>query len=342
MATKEDQELFRAAENWLTENPGKTLADWRKETGYTGPALKIRNRRGEPVRVSFKGQSTAAQTQRAAKEKPKTEEEAKYLQEVKRQAREQSQSTEVQYVSGGKPVIAEHDVRLASGGTSEYLSISDPEFKVFKDTVESKVYNKFGDSVVVDIDDVSGDVRVIPSRVHNKFEPTSRQPGVDIPMGSNIDEALKKVKKVVEMPLSNLLDFSGGKALLNVLPMGAVATAAFTAADIAQAAQGVSSVQQATSTPEAVAGGLEAASGALDVAATKVPVLAAPAAVFGVTGGAIRMRMERDIEREQIQQVMAGERSEYGPAVTQTPTLTRTKSNYERNIQSRMKARKRR
>ena len=137
-------------------------------------------------------------------------------------------------------------------------------------------------------------------------------------------------------------NFSGGKAILRALPLGAAATAAFAISDIAQAAQGVSSVQQATSTPEAVAGGLEAVSGALGVASTKVPMLAAPAAVLGATGGAIRMRMQRDIEREQVQQVMAGERSEYGAAVTQTPTLTRTKSNYERNIQARMKARKRR
>jgi hypothetical protein len=40
-----------------------------------------------------------------------------------------------------------------------------------------------------------------------------------------------------------LPDFKGGKAILRVLPMGAVATAAFTVADIAQAAQGVSDVQ---------------------------------------------------------------------------------------------------
>jgi len=139
-----------------------------------------------------------------------------------------------------------------------------------------------------------------------------------------------------------LPNFQGGKAVLRALPLGAAATAAFAVSDIAQAAQGVSSVQQATSTPEAIAGGLEAVSGALGVAAIKVPVLAAPAAVLSTTGGAIRLRMQRDIEREQVQQVMAGERNEYGPAVTQTPTLTRTKSNYERNIQSRMKARRRR
>jgi hypothetical protein len=137
-------------------------------------------------------------------------------------------------------------------------------------------------------------------------------------------------------------DFTGGKVILRSLPLGAAATAAFAISDIAQAAQGISSAQQATSVPERVAGGLEAVSGVLGAVSTKVPVLAAPAMVAGVTAGGIRMRMQRDIEREQVQQVMAGERSEYGPAVTQTPTLTRTKSNYEKNIQSRMKARRRR
>ncbi len=193
MAAK--RELFRAVESWLTDNPGKNLADWRKETEYTGPALKIRNRRGEPVRVSYKGQSAAAQTRRAALEKPKTEEEAKYLRETKAQAREQSQSTEALFVSEGKPSIAEHDVRLASGGTSEYMSISDPEFKVHKDTVEAEAYRRFGDQVVVDIDDVSGDVRLIPAKFHNKFENTSKQPGIDIPVGSNIKEKLDEFAK---------------------------------------------------------------------------------------------------------------------------------------------------
>ena len=130
-------------------------------------------------------------------------------------------------------------------------------------------------------------------------------------------------------------DFKGGKAILRVLPMGAVATAAFTVADIAQAAQGVTAVQQATSTPEAVAGGLEAVSGGLSLAATKVPVLAGPSMVAGATAGAVRMRMQRDIEREQVQQVMAGERGEYGPSVTETPTLTKPMTAYQRRRKAR-------
>jgi hypothetical protein len=214
MASKEDQALFRAAEQWLTKNPGKTLADWKKETKYTGPALKIRNRRGEPVRISFKGQSAAAQTRRAAKEKPKTEEEAKYLRETKLKAKAQSQSTEALYVSGGKPSIAEHDVRLASGGTSEYMSVSDPEFKVHKDNVEAAANRRFGENAIVDIDDVSGDVRIIPAKFHNKFEPTSNQPGIDVPMGSSIDEALNDFQTLTEQSLNELKP-SGGTIRLN-------------------------------------------------------------------------------------------------------------------------------
>ena len=125
--------------------------------------------------------------------------------------------------------------------------------------------------------------------------------------------------------------FKGGKAILGALPVvGTAATIGLGALDVAQAAEGISSVQQATSTPEAVAGGLEAVSGGLGLAATKVPVLAAPAMVAGVTAGAIRMRMERDVQREREQQVMAGEVSRYGPAVTETPKLTKPMSTYQR------------
>ena len=130
-------------------------------------------------------------------------------------------------------------------------------------------------------------------------------------------------------------DFKGGKAILRALPMGAVATAAFTVADIAQAAQGVSDVSQAQSRAEAIAGGLDATSGILGAVATKVPVLAGPSMVAGATAGAVRMRMQRDIEREQVQQVMAGERGEYGPSVTETPTLTKPMTAYQRRRKAR-------
>ena len=214
MASKEDQALFRTVEQWLTDNPGKTIADWKRETGYTGPLLKKRNRKGEPVRVSFKGASTAAQQVRATREQPKTEGEAEFLRDVKSQARAQSQSTEARFVSGGKPSIAEHDVRLASGGSSEYMSVSDPEFKEHKDKLEAVVQRQFGSQAVVDIDDVSGETRVIPARSHNKFQPTSQQPGVDIPMGMDFEAGLSQVRQLLNKVNKPAPRFSVGRSLI--------------------------------------------------------------------------------------------------------------------------------
>ena len=191
----EGSELFRNAEQWLTDNPGKNLADYRKETNYSGPALKTRHRKGEPVRVSYKGKSSESQTRRVTAETPKTSEEAAAVRRVKRQARQQTGSTLHQHASGGRPSIAEHDVRLASGGTNEFMSISDPDFKSFKDTLEQKTARMFGDQYVVDIDEVSGYPRVVESKYHNKFQPVSRQPGVTIEPGMNIDRSLLELQK---------------------------------------------------------------------------------------------------------------------------------------------------
>ena len=92
------------------------------------------------------------------------------------------------------PSIVEHDVALQAGGSNSHTSISDPFFKQFKDNVESKVYSKFGDKYVIDIDDVSGGARAIPRTHHNKFEPTSKQPGVTIDLGGNIDSFVKQLE----------------------------------------------------------------------------------------------------------------------------------------------------
>jgi len=63
MASKEDQALFRAVEQWLRDNPGKNIGVWKRETGYTGPDLKKRG----PTRVSFKGKSAKANVVREAR-----------------------------------------------------------------------------------------------------------------------------------------------------------------------------------------------------------------------------------------------------------------------------------
>ena len=46
---------------------------------------------------------------------------------------------------------------------------------------------------VVDIDNVSGNIRVIPKKFHNKYQPTSSQPGFDFEPGMDIDEAVKNL-----------------------------------------------------------------------------------------------------------------------------------------------------
>ena len=207
----EGTDLFRDAEQWLSDNPGKNLSHYRKETGYTGPALKTRHRKGEPIRVSYKGKSTASQVKREQLSKPKTEGEAQHLRKTKSQARARSQSTLHQHTYKGRPSIAEHDVRIADGGTNEHMSISDPEFKNFKDNIESKLPKGY----VADIDDVSGGVRVIPEKVHNKYQPTSKQPGATFELGENNLIAMKRLQRIAKtfgLPAANLRASLGGYA----------------------------------------------------------------------------------------------------------------------------------
>ena len=67
MASKEESLFFRNVEQWLKDNPGKSLAEWREEVGYSGPALKKRGRAGE-TRISYKGKSADAAVIRTANE----------------------------------------------------------------------------------------------------------------------------------------------------------------------------------------------------------------------------------------------------------------------------------
>jgi len=136
-----------------------------------------------------------------------------YVNQMRAQARQQSQSTEAQYVSGGKPSIAEHDVRLASGGSSEYMSVSDPEFKQHKDNLEAIVQRQFGGQAVVDIDDVSGETRIIPTQVHNKFQPTSQQLGVDVPQGTDINQGIEKVRQLLKRVQKPTARFRAGSPM---------------------------------------------------------------------------------------------------------------------------------
>jgi len=172
------------------------IADWGYPAGMTAEGYKIEFDKGKVKRkdrVGRRAQRARANSLRSLRAQTKGEVEAADLAAKTRQARTQSQSTLHQQTYGNKPSIVEHDVALQAGGSNTYTSISDPQFKQHKDDVEAAAYKRFGkDNVIVDIDDVSGDVRLIPAQYHNKFQPTSQQPGIDIPMETDIDKALNK------------------------------------------------------------------------------------------------------------------------------------------------------
>jgi hypothetical protein len=209
------------------------IADWGYPAGMTSEGYKIEFDKGKVKRKNREGrraQRARANSLRALRAQTKGELEATDLAAKTREARAQSQSTLHRQTYGNKPSIVEHDVALQAGGSNTYTSISDPEFKQHKDDVEAAAYRRFGkDKVIVDIDDVSGDVRLIPAQYHNKFQATSQQPGIDVPMGADIDKALntfestkfKPTKLIDQLNLTpaqrralNAADFDGKDRLL--------------------------------------------------------------------------------------------------------------------------------
>lgn len=189
---KTRSDAIKAAQTYLENQP--SLSGGNLYELPNGDKLRVRKKEGGRLSAENYGTKQAADVKRTKEERLfKTEAERENIAELKKEAKKVSESTEHQFVSGGKPTIVEHNVRLASGGSNEYVSLSDPEFKVFKDTVESKVYAAYGDKYVVDIDDVTGYVRVIPKKYHNKLQPTSQQPGLDFEPGVDIDQTLRKL-----------------------------------------------------------------------------------------------------------------------------------------------------
>ena len=79
---KKDPVLL-AAETWLNENPGKTLSDYYKATGYDGPKLKTKQKKGQPAQVGYRtaASTTGPGAKRAAALKA---EELKYLETLKK------------------------------------------------------------------------------------------------------------------------------------------------------------------------------------------------------------------------------------------------------------------
>lgn len=147
----------------------------------------------------------------------------------------------------------------------------------------------------------------------------------------------KKIRQVQQ----SIIDFTGGavktipKPVRQVMGVTAGLGALDVLGNVAQAAEGISTIQKATSKPETTAGVLDVVGAGLGTAAMFNPLTAIPAMVMGATSGGMKMRIARDVERERTQQVMAGEVSRYGPTVTQTPTITKPESDYERRRRAR-------
>lgn len=143
--------------------------DWKLESDGKGGHKRT-------PRETLKIKRTRNERTRQQRDVTKTPEEGRQFSKLKRQASAQSDELLHQITYAGRPSIAEHDVALQAGGSKEHGSISDPDFKDFKDSVEAYVYrNK--PKYVVDLDNVSGGVRLIFKTHHNKFQPTSQQPG---------------------------------------------------------------------------------------------------------------------------------------------------------------------
>ena len=177
------------------------IADWGYPAGMTAEGYKIefdKNKVKRKNREGRRAQRARANSLRALRAQTKGEAEAADFTAKQRLAKSQSQSTLHRQTYGNKPAIVEHDIALQAGGSNTYTSISDPEFKQHKDDVEAAVYRRFGsNNVIVDIDDVSGDTRIIPAQSHNKFQPTSQQPGIDVPMGADLDTKMQEMQKML-------------------------------------------------------------------------------------------------------------------------------------------------
>jgi len=135
--------------------------------------------------------------QRAQRAQPKGEIEAAYDRSMRRAARQRSDDLIHKLAYGDAPSIAEHNQPLHQGGDASRQSFSEPPFKTFKDTVESKLKKYPG--YVTDIDDVTGGVRVIEEARYNQYQKPSQQRGITLEIGDDIDANLAKLKPRVSL-----------------------------------------------------------------------------------------------------------------------------------------------
>ena len=197
----------QAAQEYLDNNPGKTLTGHNLYVLPDGTELRVRKKDGGRLSAENYDTKTKADKKRSEAEQPKTDAEAAYANSYRRIAQQQSQNTLHQVAADGQPSIAEHNQRLAAGGSNEYMSVSEPPFKTFKDSIEQKIEGANA-PFIADIDNVTGGVRLILKNVHNDFEETSRQVGVTFEAYD--DTALTTVTNIVRNADDLLTEIGGG------------------------------------------------------------------------------------------------------------------------------------
>tara|TARA_R100001463_G_scaffold31040_1_gene70377 strand:- start:2066 stop:3127 length:1062 start_codon:yes stop_codon:yes gene_type:complete len=151
---------------------------------------KIRVRKKEGGRLSSESYDTKSKADNLRNKREsqfRTDEEYQNYQQVKTDARRQSDSTLVRHATANKKFNLEHEHRLASGGTNETVSTSDPFFAEWKTSAENKIFSKYGDKYVVDVNDITGYLRVIPKQSHNIYQHRSKQPGFDLEPDMDLD-----------------------------------------------------------------------------------------------------------------------------------------------------------
>ena len=180
--------VFVAAEEYLTNNPGKTLADFYKDTSYNGPKLKTRHRNGSPISVTYKGASSAAETKRSKLDIQSTDT-ARFENKLQNGNFRLMQDEASMFALADPEFQSqiEHDGKVAtyhkhSGSTG--LAAGDPTNKFFqqlkigkdKSVKEEFLRNKGLDNDwIIQTDEQTGGTRLIDAKKYNPFGFVSEQ-----------------------------------------------------------------------------------------------------------------------------------------------------------------------
>ena len=165
-----------------------------------------------------------------------------------------------------------------------------------------------------------------------------------------VTAARKFLQTVPDVVQKSYLTFKNGAANLGALlplpligKVGELLPAAGAVLDTGEAVAGAVETATAETPVERTTGLMKTAGGALGLASLGVPVLGLPSVILSGGAAALKFQMENARGPESIVPELVPEPK---AVMARTPTgvaaLTKTTSNYERNIKARMKARKRR